>query len=531
MILVILIAVPFAAGILAWGFGRLHHLAARWISLVAMVVDLVVSIALWIHHPGISITGGPWVSQIDLPWIPQWGIHFELAADGLSLLMIVLSALLGVAAVAISWSVTENTSFYHLNLCWVMAGIFGVFVALDLFLFYLFWELMLIPMYFLIAVWGHENRRAAAIKFLLFTQAGGLLMLVAILALVMVHGEQTGVYTFDYFKLLGGTYDPRLEMGLMLGFFIAFAVKLPAFPVHTWLPDAHTQAPTAGSLILAGLLLKTGAYGFLRFVVPLFPHAAARFAEIAVILGVIGIIYGAVLAFAQTDLKRLVAYTSISHLGFVLLGVFAWNTLALQGVVVQMIAHGLSTGALFILVGSIQDRIHSRDMREMGGFWKLAPRMGGSTMFFALASLGLPGLANFVGEFLIFLGAFRVYPVLTIIATVGVIFATVYSLWIVYRAFQGAPAPNRHLSDLTVREIAVLGALGAALVWIGFFPQTVLNTASPALRGLQNEAGLTVTERPAGGEGSVISTDGSGGRSSGFAEVSGSTAWRPADEL
>ena len=505
MILVVLIAVPFVAGILAWGFGRLHHLAARWISLVAMLVDLALSLLLWIQNPGVSITGGQWISRIDLSWIPQWGISFELAADGLSLLMIVLTALLGVISVAISWGpVKENPGFYHLNLCWVMAGIFGVFVALDLFLFYLFWELMLVPMYFLIAVWGHENRRAAAIKFLLFTQAGGLLMLVAILALVMVHGAATGVYTFDYFKLLGTSYGPRVEMALMLGFFVAFAVKLPAFPVHTWLPDAHTQAPTAGSVILAGLLLKTGAYGFLRFVVPLFPHAAIRFAPIAVVLGVIGIIYGAVLAFAQTDLKRLVAYTSISHLGFILLGVFSWNTLALQGVVIQMIAHGLSTGALFILVGSIQDRIHTRDMRSMGGFWQQAPRMGGSMMFFALASLGLPGLANFVGEFLIFLGAFRTYPVLTIIATVGVIFATVYALWMVFRTFQGAPAAEKRLADLDLREIAVLGALGAALIWIGFFPQSVLNTASPALQGLQTEAGLNLAGKPPSPDGARL---------------------------
>jgi NADH-quinone oxidoreductase subunit M len=283
---------------------------------------------------------------------------------------------------------------FHLNLMLVLAGVTGVFLALDLFLFYFFWELMLVPMYFLIDLWGHENRHYAAIKFFLFTQLSGLLMLLAILGLHFLHKEATGEATFDYTKLLHTPMGSTAQMLLMLGFFGAFAVKLPAVPFHTWLPDAHTEAPTAGSVILAGLLLKTGAYGMIRFVVPLFPEAAAVFAPIAMTVGVIGIVYGAILAFAQTDLKRLVAYTSVSHLGFVLLGIFVWNKLALQGAVMQMICHGLSTGALFIIVGELQDRIHTRDMRRMGGLWTVAPRMGAVAMFFAMASLGLPGLGT-----------------------------------------------------------------------------------------------------------------------------------------
>jgi NADH-quinone oxidoreductase subunit M len=284
-------------------------------------------------------------------------------------------------------------------------------------------------------------------------------------------------------------------MWLMLGFFIAFAVKLPVVPVHTWLPDAHTEAPTAGSVILAGLLLKTGAYGLLRFVLPLFPDAARAFAPVAMTLGVIGILYGAVLAFAQTDLKRLVAYTSISHLGFVLLGVFALNELALQGAVMQMLCHGISTGALFILAGALQERIHTRDMDNMGGLWAAAPRTGGAALFFALASLGLPGLGNFVGEFLVLIGTYRVSIVLTAIAALGLIVATIYSLWIIQRVFYGEKKANIVFADLSAREMIVMLAMVVSLVWLGLYPQTVLTTARYSLNRLQRNAAAQ-TELP-----------------------------------
>ena len=319
-------------------------------------------------------------------------------------MLILLTLGLGVMSVIASWSeITERVGFFHFNLMLTLAGVIGVFLALDLFLFFFFWELMLVPMYFLIAVWGHERRIYAAIKFFLFTQGSGLLMFAAIVALALINYRQTGTLTFDYFALAKTQLGSTTQMWLMLGFFIAFAVKLPVVPFHTWLADAHTEAPTAGSVILAGLLLKTGAYGLLRFAVPLFPAASATFAPVAMTLGVIGILYGAMLAFAQDDMKRLVAYTSISHLGFVLLGIYAGNALALQGAIVQMLAHGLSTGALFILVGALQERLHTRDMRQLGGLWSTAPRIGAIGLFFAIASLGLPGLGNFVGEFLVLL--------------------------------------------------------------------------------------------------------------------------------
>src|SRR5690606_37441199 len=324
----------------------------------------------------------------------------SVAADGLSLLLLILTFFLGAVSVIVSWrEIRDRVGFFHFNLLWVLAGIAGVFVVMDLLLFYFFWEVMLIPMYFLIGIWGHENRRYAAVKFFIFTQASGLMMLLAILGLYFIHGINTGTYTFDYFELLTATFPDATGRWLMLGFMAAFMVKLPVVPFHSWLPDAHSQAPTAGSLILAGLLLKTGAYGMLRFVLPLFPNAAHEFSFLAMALGVFGILYGAVLAYGQTDLKRLVAYTSVSHMGFVILGVFSFNQLALQGVVRQLVAHGLSTGALFILAGSIYERVHTRSITLMGGFWTKTPFLGAVSLVFVMASLGLPGLANFVAEF------------------------------------------------------------------------------------------------------------------------------------
>src|SRR5215510_1343362 len=371
MILAAIIVLLLIAGLLAWISSRWSTELPRWISLAAAVVDLLLTGRIWFA----TASSGPneWLEEVKWNWIPGFGIHFHLAIDGLSLLMVMLTLFLGIMSVLASWTeIRERVGFFHFNLMWVLAGIAGVFLALDLFLFYFAWELMLIPMYFLIAIWGHEHRIYAAIKFLLFTQLSGLLMLIAILALYFVHYQATGVYTFQYGELLGTPLSERAEVWIMLGFIIAFAVKLPAVPLHSWLPDAHSEASTAGSVILAGLLLKTGAYGLLRFVVPLFPNGAHEFTPVALVLAVVGIIYGAAMAFAQTDLKRLVAYTSVSHMGFVLVGIFSWNSFGLQGAVMSMICHGLSTGALFILVGALQERAHTRDMDRMGGLWTTA---------------------------------------------------------------------------------------------------------------------------------------------------------------
>jgi NADH-quinone oxidoreductase subunit M len=488
MILAWFILILLIGGLLAWFVGRRSPLWARGIALAAVAIDLLLGLTLWLQRGAeVALSNqGAWWVRMEWPWIAPFGISFHLALDGLSLLLVLLTCFLGLMAVIASWSeIQERVGFFHFNLLWTLAGIVGVFLAMDLFLFYFFWEMMLVPMSFLIGIWGHENRVYAAIKFFVFTQASGLLMLLAIVTLFFLHHQQTGVYTFNYLQWLGTRLAPATAMWLMLGFFVAFAVKLPVVPLHTWLPDAHTEAPTAGSVILAGLLLKTGAYGLLRFVVPLFPEVAKTFAPVAMLLGVIGILYGAVLAFAQTDVKRLVAYTSVSHMGFVLLGIFVWTELAWQGAVLQMVCHGISTGALFILAGALQERLHTRDMRQMGGLWSTVPRLGGIGLVFAMASLGLPGLGNFVAEFLVLLGSFQVSVPLTIVATVGLVAATVYALKFIQQTFHGPNTTESKIPDLAPRDMAVMAVMIASLVCLGLYPQPVLDLANPALGHLQ----------------------------------------------
>lgn len=487
MILFWIILILVAAGVLAWATAAVSPVLSRWIALLAVLVDFLITLSLWIRNA--KNPSGTWFEELNWPWVRDFGIHFHLALDGLSLLLLMLTFGLGIVSVVSSWTeITSAVGFFYLNLLWILAGIAGVFLAVDLFLFYFAWELMLVPMYFLIAIWGHENRTYAAVKFFIFTQLSGLLMLIAILALYFVHHRVAGVYTFEYGDLLRTPMSSRAEMWIMLGFFVAFAVKLPMFLLHTWLPDAHTEAPTAGSVILAGLLLKTGAYGMLRFVVPLFPNAARTIAPVAMILGIAGILYGAIQAFGQTDLKRLVAYTSVSHLGFVLLAVFVWNRLALQGALITIISHGISTGALFVLVGGLQERIHTRAIDRMSGLWDTAPRLSGTALFFALASLGLPGLGDFVGEFLILLGTYQRSIAAAAVATIGVLTTTFYALRFVQRAFQGPNLNNWHIQDLVPREGIVMGVMIVTLLWLGIYPQPVLNMFGSALTRLEESA-------------------------------------------
>ena len=491
-----IIVIFFLGGLVAWVSGRLGSMWPRWVALAVLVGHMGLLIALWIQHVHqIELTdAGPWLLLFRVPWIPQLGISFHLGMDGITLLLIALSNLLGIVAVLASWkSIRKGVGFFHFNLLFCVSAFAAIFMGLDLFLFYFSWEIMLVPLYLLIAIWGHEARRIyAAVKFFIFTQVSGLLMLVSILGLYFIHGRATGVYTFDYIELIGTPMPAGTSFLLMLGFFAAFAVKLPAVPLHTWLPDAHTEGPTAASVILAGLVLKVGAYGFLRFLIPLFPKAAFEFAPVAMLLGIISIIYGASLSFGQRDLKRLVAYSSISHMGFVILGIFAWNQLSLQGALTIMLAHGISTGALFVLVGDVDERIHTRDMERMGGLWSRLPRMGGAAMVLALASLGLPGMGNFVGEFLVLLGTYRVSIPLAATATVGFVVATLYSLRIIQRVFHGAPARDTEhwtLYDMTAREGVVMVLMIGILLWLGLYPRTELSTARRALEDLQRLTG------------------------------------------
>ena len=497
MILIWLLIAPAAGAILAWLLGRRDPRWSRWVSLLALAAQLAIVIYIGVHAGRLGLSpGGPWLEELNVPWIPQTGISFHLAMDGLSLLMVGLTAFLGLVSVAASWNeIQDRVGFFHFNLLWVLFGITGVFIALDLFLFYYFWEMMLVPSYFLF-YWGYERRFYAAVKFFIFTQVSGLLMLLAILGLVFVHSLGTGTVTFDYSQLLGTPIAQPLASWLMLGFLIAFAVKLPVVPFHSWQPDAYAQSPTAATVILAGVMSKTGGYGLLRFVVPLFPGAAFGFATFALALAVVGILYGALLAFGQKDLKRLIAYSSIGHMGFVLLGVFAWNELALQGVVMTMVAHGITTGALFILVGQLQERTGTRDMTRLGGLWATVPRMSGVTLLFALAALGLPGLGNFVGEFLVLVGTFRANIAMAVAASAGIVAAVIYALWFIQRTFQGPNEAAWNLPDLSTREGVTMGIMVATIVWLGLYPQPVLNTFGQSLNNLQRYAGAGRAEVP-----------------------------------
>lgn len=487
-----LILLLLVGGVIAWQAERWNANLPRWLALATVLLGLLLVIAAVSGIPAekFALASDPanpqdWLLYSQHTWIPRFGISLEFGMDGLSLLMLVLTLALGGIAIVSSWDEIDfKPGFFQANLLWTLAGVVGVFLALDLFLFFLFWEVMLIPMYLLIAIWGHENRGYAAMKFFIFTQVSGLLMLLSIVVLAL-QAAKGGDISFSYSDLLGNAPVGRAGMLTMLGFFLAFTVKLPGFPFHTWLPDAHTQAPTAGSVLLAGILLKTGAYGLLRFCIPLFPEASLQFAPVAMTLGVLGVVYGAILAFAQTDFKRLVAYSSVSHMGFVLLGLYAWNSLALQGAIMQMVAHGVSTAALFMMAGALQHRLHTRDMNRMGGLWHNAPRMGACAMFFAVASLGLPGLGNFVAEFLVLAGLFAVSPWMTAAAALGLITAAVYALWMMQQTFQGKPDEHRQMPDFDRREMAAMVAMMIALVWLGIYPQPVFDLTQPVLEGLQ----------------------------------------------
>ena len=416
-------------------------------------------------------------------WIPAFGIDYFVGVDGISLFLIVLTAFLAPLALLSSWeAVRRHVKEFSIFLLALESAMIGVFVSLDLFLFYIFWDAMLIPMYFLIGIWGYDRRVYAAVKFLLFTMAGSVLMLVAILGLAYFHSVATGAYSFDLLRLSALQVPERLQFWGFLAFALAFAIKVPLFPFHTWLPDAHVEAPTAGSVILAGVLLKMGTYGLVRFAFPLFPEAAMFFAPYLATLAVIGILYGALVAMVQPDLKKLVAYSSVSHLGFVVLGISALNVQGVQGAVYQMLNHGVSTGALFLIVGMLSDRRHTRLIDDFGGLKKIMPQLTAAFLVVTLSSIGLPGLNGFVGEFLILLGAFRWDSRFAVFAAAGVILSAVYMLWMFQRVNYGpVTAPNAELRDLTPRERWTLWPAVIMVVVMGVAPTLFLRPIAPAV--------------------------------------------------
>ena len=481
MTLLWLIALLLAGGALAWLSGEVHPRLPKLAALATLLLAGGLTIEIWL---GGMLPGQAWYAEVAVPWIPRFGIGLHLGLDGLSLLMVALTFVIGIVAVlAADDEIKSRHGFYQFNVLWTIAGVVGVFTAFDLFLFYFFWEVMLIPAYLLIAVWGHEHRQRAAMQFFVFTQSSGLLMLLSFLVLVYAHHAVTGVVTFNYFALLGTQFAPGLAQWAMIGLIIAFLVKLPGVPLHTWLPDAYTQAPTGGSILLAGVMSKTGAYGLLRFVVPMFPEAARSLHWPMMLLGALGVVYGGVLAFAQSDVKRLVAYSSLAHMGFVLLGIFAWNEVALQGAVLQMVAHGVSIAALFIIVGRLTQRMGTRELSRLGGLWAHAPRLGSMGLIVLVATLGMPGFGNFVAEFMVLLGAYRVDVTVVVIAGAGLVLAALYSLSLMQRAFQGPPG-DTVFADIGATELALLLALTAAMIYLGVHPQPVFDLWAPTLAEL-----------------------------------------------
>src|SRR6266851_2970009 len=487
-ILTSLVALP-VIGVILLLFVKDDEQHARLIRNAALVVSTLVfaeTLLLWSRFNAAS----PEFQFIERhAWIPSFGISYLLGVDGISLLLLVLTGFLTPLALLGSWeSVHRKLKASCIFLLLLESAMMGVFVSLDLFLFYVFWDAMLIPMYFLIGIWGYDRRVYAALKFLLYTMGGSVLMLLAIIGLAYLHSTTAGVYSFDLLSLYEMPIPPHLQFWFFLAFALAFAIKVPLFPFHTWLPDAHVEAPTAGSVILAGVLLKMGTYGLVRFAFPLFPLAATFFAPALATLAVVGIVYGALVAMVQPDLKKLVAYSSVSHLGFVVLGLAAMNTQGVQGAVYQMLNHGVSTGGLFLIVGMLSDRRHTRQISEFGGLKKVMPHLVAAFLIVTLSSIGLPGLNGFVGEFLILLGAFRWDPRMAAFAASGVVLSATYMLWMFQRVNYGPVTndKNARLADLAPRERAIIVPIIALAVLMGVLPNLFLRPIEPSVARLVN---------------------------------------------
>lgn len=477
-ILSTLIFLPIIGALVILFLGRAQGTMIKWVALLVSIVAFILSVPLFISFDK-STYFMQFVERHE--WIPSWNIMYSLGLDGISILFVLLTTLITILCVLISWnSISTKVKEFYIAILVMEGAMIGVFSSLDFFLFYLFWEAMLIPMYLLIGVWGGPNRIYAAIKFFLYTLVGSVLMLVGIIVLYFHAGQ-----TFDILQLMKKTYPYNMQFWLFWAFFAAFAVKVPMFPVHTWLPDAHTEAPTAGSVILAAVLIKMGAYGFLRFSIPLFPEAAKAMTGPMLLLSVIAIIYGAVVCLAQTDLKRLIAYSSVSHMGFVTLGIFALNTQGLEGGILQMLNHGIVTGALFLSVGIIYDRTHSREIGDYGGLATVLPVYAAFFMVFTLASIGLPGLNGFIGEFLIILGGFAASKWAGVLAATGIIIGAAYMLWLYQRVFfVDTNQKVIGLHDMNIREIVTLLPMVILIFWIGIYPDTFLSFMHPSVEHL-----------------------------------------------
>ena len=469
-----------------------NAMAARWVALVVSIIELGLCVPLLLNFDS-SMAHMQFGESI--PWIAAWNINYRLGVDGISILFVVLAALLTVISIMVSWTaIQDRVREFMIAMLFLEAAMIGVFVSLDLFLFYIFWEAMLIPMYLLIGIWGGPNRLYAAIKFFLYTLAGSVLMLIAIIAVYFAAG-----HTFDVLALMNYKFSHTFQMWAFAAFFVAFAVKVPMFPVHTWLPDAHVEAPTAGSIILAGILIKMGAYGFLRFSLPFFPDAALAWTPAIMVLSVIAIIYGAYMAFAQTDFKKLIAYSSVSHMGFVTLGIFALNLQGLEGGILQMLNHGVSTGALFLAVGIIYERTHTRQIADYGGIAARVPVYATFLMIITFSSIGLPGTNGFIGEFTILLGAFLHYKPYAVIASLGIILGAGYMLWLYQRVAFGkiTNAHNEHLADMNAREVVAALPLVVLVFFIGLYPNAAFGVIHASVENLVQHVNAKMASAPA----------------------------------
>ena len=498
-ILPALLAIPVVGALAIWAHGAMVKRAdvgaedevasgavmiPRVLALLTFVVEFIVSVGLWWS---VSPSGPAFQHGVDWAWIPSWGIRFTLGVDGIATMIVLLTTFIMMLSVLGGWTrIRIRTHSYYALLLILTSGMLGVFLSLDLFLFYVMWEVMLIPMYFIVGIWGGERRLYASIKFFLYTMIGSLLMLVAILYIgFQVADPLTGIPNFAYDAAITRlVISPLATFWLFVAFFLAFAVKVPMFPFHTWLPDAHVEAPTAGSVVLASIMLKLGTFGFIRFALPILPGAAMSptIRTIILTLAVIGIVYGALVSLVQPDFKKLVAYSSVSHLGFVMLGIFALSVQSVQGALMVMINHGISTGALFFLIGMIYERRHTRLIEDYGGIAKVMPMFAAILALVTFSSIGVPGTNGFIGEFLVLIGSFRSYPVLTFIASTAVIISAAYLLWAIQRIlFNPLDKPaNEHVPDLNRRELLLLAPLVAAIIWLGVYPKPVLDRMQPA---------------------------------------------------
>lgn len=493
-ILSLLVFVPVVGAAVIFLIPWRDDFLPKVLALLVSAVNLLLSIVLFRSFD-------PTSSEMQLveraDWIPELGAGYFLGVDGISLFMVMITAFMVPLAMLSSWDQGgRRQDLFYGFLLLLEAGLIGIFLALDLLLFYVFWEVMLIPMYLLVGVWGGANRRYATLKFIIYTMGGSLLMLVAILALYFFHHAQTGVYTFDIMKLYDTSIPPHALLPMGLAFFVAFSVKSPLFPFHTWLPDAHAEAPVAGAVDITGLLIKTGAYAFLRFLLPLFPELSISYAPVVVALALIANLYGAVLATAQDDLKRLIAYASVSHVGLVILGIFVFNVQGIDGAVVMMVSIALCSGGLFMVVGMIHKRSGTKEISQLGGVWKDMPLLAGFFMFFVIASVGVPGLSNFVGEFLIFVGAFKVSVLYGVLATFVVVLTAVYLLWMFWKVmFEKAPERARAWQDLSLVETVTLTMPAIVVVVIGVYPKLLLDRIEPSALKLIGQVKKEVAQK------------------------------------